>query len=408
MTARVQFRYISGAQGTLITGLLQCPLPPPLPFEMDSIEIFSDRDEHKGAQVMFQLQKTGERIVVSLFKSDTVDTSADTSGELPLVDQLIRLFGQALAIRADNYIESEILLGEALDPIFQAVDSIISESEIITEIPNADDRLDQTSSLHTVLYPKTSHYRLESTAQLSDPILVPIPAGEAYRISFDDGQALLDHPVEFQTDASLPRYSAHRIQIIGEISDGGATTYLVTVDGQDKQYLCKARRDGLRSPSLKQEIDCLQKILQASSSLEGGMSRFRVPALKGFVEHPENGIIVGFLREWIPSKHNLGGTRSQALASPRHIRQRWAGQTKRTVKALHAIGVVWGDAKPDNIVIDLNEDAWVIDLGGGWSNGWVDASLQGTIEGDEQGVSRIIEYWDVECGREGWFWQICF
>lgn len=358
---------------------------------MDLIEIFGDPDEHKGAQVKFRLRGTGERIVVSLFKSDTAVTSADASGELPLVDQVIRLFGQYLATG------SRILQGEALDPIYQAVESIISESEIITEVPNADDKLSQTSSLHTILYPKASHYRLESTTQLSEPVLVPIPASEAYRISFDDGQALVDHPVEFQTDASLPRYSTRRVQVIEDILGDGGTTCLVTVDGLDKQYLCKARQDGLLDPSLKREVDCLQNILQ-ESNLAGRMSSFRVPALKGFVEHPENGIILGFLREWIPSKYNLRHTSAHDLhvAAPREIRQRWAGQIKWTVKALNAVGVIWGDAKPGNIVIDLNDDAWVIDFGGGWTQGWVDANLQGAIQGDEQGVSRIIEYFGVD------------
>ncbi|KAG6353280.1 hypothetical protein INS49_007579 [Diaporthe citri] len=96
---------------------------------MDLVEIFYDPAEPKGAQVTFRLQKTGERIVVSLFKSDTVETSADASGNLPLVDQVIQLFGQSLV--TDNYIASQILQGDALDPIYQAVDSMISESEII-------------------------------------------------------------------------------------------------------------------------------------------------------------------------------------------------------------------------------------------------------------------------------------
>lgn len=58
---------------------------------------------------------------------------------------------------------------------------------------------------------------------------------------------------------------------------------------------------------------------------------------------------------------------------------------------LHKIGVAWGDAKPSNIVIDLNGDAWLINFGGGWSEGWVDEKLQGTAEGDQQAVERIIE-----------------
>lgn len=57
--------------------------------------------------------------------------------------------------------------------------------------------------------------------------------------------------------------------------------------------------------------------------------------------------------------------------------------------------VIWGDAKPSNVVIDLSNDAWLIDFGGGWSEGWVDEKLQNTVKGDQQGVTRTLKFLDA-------------
>ena len=37
-------------------------------------------------------------------------------------------------------------------------------------------------------------------------------------------------------------------------------------------------------------------------------------------------------------------------------------------------------------------DAWVIDLEGGTIRGWVDIENQGTLEGDAQGMERLVDF----------------
>jgi hypothetical protein len=73
---------------------------------------------------------------------------------------------------------------------------------------------------------------------------------------------------------------------------------------------------------------------------------------------------------------------------------------------LHRIEVVWGDGKADNVLIDANKDAWLIDFGGGWTQDWVDESLAGTFEGDTQAVEKIEEFLGVEkrriCCLDSW------
>ncbi|KAK5992439.1 hypothetical protein PT974_05843 [Cladobotryum mycophilum] len=62
----------------------------------------------------------------------------------------------------------------------------------------------------------------------------------------------------------------------------------------------------------------------------------------------------------------------------------------------HASQLIWGDGKPANIIIDeRGDDAWLIDFGGGYTNGWVDRDLENTVEGDKQAVENIRKCLDV-------------
>lgn len=61
-------------------------------------------------------------------------------------------------------------------------------------------------------------------------------------------------------------------------------------------------------------------------------------------------------------------------------RERWTSCTRW--------GLSGSDGKPRNVVIDSNDDAWLIGLGGGCTDGWVDKELVDTVEGDEQGGQK--------------------
>jgi hypothetical protein len=55
------------------------------------------------------------------------------------------------------------------------------------------------------------------------------------------------------------------------------------------------------------------------------------------------------------------------------------------------MGLVWGDAKTTNILIDGKVDAWTVGFGGGQTLGWVDYELVGTKDGDLQALKKILE-----------------
>ncbi|KAJ5420206.1 hypothetical protein N7465_002725 [Penicillium sp. CMV-2018d] len=55
-------------------------------------------------------------------------------------------------------------------------------------------------------------------------------------------------------------------------------------------------------------------------------------------------------------------------------------------------GIIWGDAKAANVLIDANEDAYLIDFGGGYTKGWVEKEKSSSTEGDLQGLENIKRY----------------
>ncbi|KAK2593680.1 hypothetical protein QQS21_008623 [Conoideocrella luteorostrata] len=98
----------------------------------------------------------------------------------------------------------------------------------------------------------------------------------------------------------------------------------------------------------------------------------------------------GLLCDWIEMRGAGVLTHMLTPDTPIALREKWATQIKSTVTELHGVGVVWGDAKPDNVLIDINNDAIVIDLEGGTTRGWVDHDVGSFLEGDLQGLGRLI------------------
>ncbi|KAI0452861.1 hypothetical protein F5B21DRAFT_515818 [Xylaria acuta] len=113
----------------------------------------------------------------------------------------------------------------------------------------------------------------------------------------------------------------------------------------------------------------------------------RVCRLHGVVQ---GGIgLAGMPFSWIDKKSVL----SQGLAeeSTAELRKRWARQIKVTLEWLHECGIIWGDVKAQNVLIDKEDNAWIIEFGGSYTTGWVDEDKAGTLEGDMQGLEKIME-----------------
>ena len=73
----------------------------------------------------------------------------------------------------------------------------------------------------------------------------------------------------------------------------------------------------------------------------------------------------------------------------------WKCSITDAISFLHARDLVWGDAKPHNVMIEKGTSRPVlVDFGGGYSPGWVDRELSDTRGGDLQGLKRIVDFID--------------
>jgi tRNA A-37 threonylcarbamoyl transferase component Bud32 len=105
---------------------------------------------------------------------------------------------------------------------------------------------------------------------------------------------------------------------------------------------------------------------------------YSIRALKivGLVVDDDEGVI-GILEKFIPNEYTLGSIAEGVVAASRERRNKWAEQIQETVDQLHQIGVVWGDVKAENVLINSEtDDAWLIDFGGSFTEGWVDVELK--------------------------------
>jgi hypothetical protein len=132
---------------------------------------------------------------------------------------------------------------------------------------------------------------------------------------------------------------------------------------------------------------------ESSPSMSASMSDAHPDLIKP--QGRESKRIVGILLTYIENK----GTLSEVAPwsdCPNEHRHRWAAELQVLIRELHAAGLVWGDAKPHNVLVDRENRLWLIDFDGSYTYGWVDEDKKETQEGDLQGVKRIQE-WLVKC-----------
>ncbi|KAI7486535.1 hypothetical protein KC351_g3254 [Hortaea werneckii] len=134
---------------------------------------------------------------------------------------------------------------------------------------------------------------------------------------------------------------------------------------------------------VKREIHLLDEIQK-----RGLHKHMKCPKLEGLVTMSGGqSKIMAFLQTHIPDPIPL--TTKLDADVPQDLRDRWAGESESVKEILHENGIVWGDAKADNFMVDAHNDLWIIDFGGSYTEGWVDPELKDTAEGDDQGVEKI-------------------
>ncbi|KAI0378202.1 hypothetical protein F5Y04DRAFT_262678 [Hypomontagnella monticulosa] len=348
--------------------------------DIDGIDVYQiNAGDGDGADILFDFN--GQRIYLSILPSSS--SKLDPQNHYKngfLEDRLIHLLSRVA--HTEDIDESETIIDEALELILEAGRATFRE----VAPRNISKCEPDTQDLHSLLYPPTHIFGLKTIS--GKVSVVRIDASETYTILGPTP----DHGIEqdFDIDDSVPQYSSKNITVLETFLHGaGSTVSRVLVEG--REMICRAQKNGLLDPTLESELMALHKIRDACQS-----GRCRAPMhasqLLGYVRHDETGNLIGLLREWVPGRSL---SKIDVATTPAEKKRKWALQIRQTVKQLHEIDVVWGDGKTSNVIVDDEDEIWLIDFGGGWTDGWVDEELEGTVDGDEQAVQKILNFLDV-------------
>lgn len=133
--------------------------------------------------------------------------------------------------------------------------------------------------------------------------------------------------------------------------------------------------------TVEREIQILRQIEQLDLDI-------KVPRLCGFVSLENNKTeAMGFLLSNIEGPKPLTQLLKKSVSKEK--RKSWSKKAESYVKLLHDNNIIWGDAKADNFIVDDQDELWIIDFGGSYTDGWVDPELQETEEGDNMGLEKV-------------------
>lgn len=304
-----------------------------------------------------------ELVVMCNYRQFIISASADSFSQSPALKSKYLFFLEV----ADNYELDGYTLEDFYDWI---IEPLLPKFRQLPEITS-------TLTLQHFLFPETDKYDIRGDGEQ----LVVIPSSDSSDIT-----PIFGIPLPEEKCATWPHYHPKDVQLPEKRNTHGPPSYIpsrVILKNGNSAFF-KPMRCGDQK-SFMNELDRYKSIRDAHLDESLLISR-----LIGLVRD-QTGQAFGLLLNYIDCGHRTLLCAAKPDTS-RELRQTWAQQVHDTVQQLHAAGIVWGDAKPDNVLVDQKNDAWLIDFGGGYTNGWVSKELSGTVEGDLQAVKKINEF----------------
>ncbi|KAI1023679.1 hypothetical protein LB505_011210 [Fusarium chuoi] len=304
-----------------------------------------------------------ELVVMCNYHQFIISVSADSFAKSPaLKDKYLFFLEVADNFELDGYTVEDFYdwIVEPLLPRFRELPEITS-----------------TLTLQHFLFPETYRYDIQGDGEQ----LVAVASTDSGEMTSMFGIQLPE-----ESCASWPHFDPKDIRLPDKKKKHGPPSYrpskVLLKDGNSAFF--KPMRFGDKNIFIN-ELDKYKNIHDAQLD-----ESLRISRLIGLVRDG-TGQVFGLLLTYI----DCGNKTLLCAAIPdisRELRQSWSQQVHDTVQQLHAVGIAWGDAKPDNVLVDKNNNAWLIDFGGGYTNGWVPKELSGTVEGDLQALKKIDDF----------------
>ncbi|PYI05056.1 hypothetical protein BO78DRAFT_346636 [Aspergillus sclerotiicarbonarius CBS 121057] len=317
-----------------------------------------------------QHDKTAQITVISKGKCFEIELAPANFSHSPSSLQTYMKFMDAICDDEDYslaYEAEEDLYAWALSPflpIFADIDPSPSDSNHFT--------------LRDYLSPQIYRYVLFVTHEHLEPRLNYIVPSQSRPNGLDPGDLAL-HPNWCKVrpeDIQIPGtdYNELYSRSPNKVIAVGTTCFLKRLESGD-------RKAAIRELGVYKQIETL-----------GLSDHIHVPRLVGVVQDEEQeSRITGILLTWVQCGYR---TLHCALepATSFDLRKRWDTQVTNTLDFLHEAGIIWGYVKADNVLIDDEKNAWVVDFGGGYTRGWVEKSRMDTVEGDQEGLAKIKDF----------------
>ncbi|OAQ95787.1 hypothetical protein LLEC1_04766 [Akanthomyces lecanii] len=201
--------------------------------------------------------------------------------------------------------------------------------------------------------------------------------------SFIPKNCYIDRNNKHSSNASalFPTFPLSQIEILSDCPDSILDDEPRLVRVQGEVYFFKSF-EAVGEDLGRREISKYEQIAMANFGPEIRTSRLFA------IAQDEQRRIMGMLLHPIHEDTTLAD--ALVPTTPESTRMRWKEQIRLSLQALHDAGIIWGDAKADNVIVDLHGDAWIIDFGGGYTEGWVDKDSSGTMAGDIEGLKNIV------------------
>jgi hypothetical protein len=289
----------------------------------------------------------------------------------------------------------------------KSMDSAMHDSGVGLERDDQDARLDLQEWILSALDAEAASPRkTSSTLEKSIREWYDAPA-KYFEIHIEDGKL---QPVELEPTSELqarvrslspsmviPKWIQ---QLPVEFAEPDDVTVLAASDSidpihpslvrfNDTEYFFKPVDPHSDDPT-KRELRILHRIHKLKLD-----DQFKVPKIHALVTAPSsNGgnrkgqAIMGMLLTAIDDPTPLTKLMDSDVSPTK--RAKWARESERIVDVLHSHNITWGDAKGDNFVVDRNNELWIIDFGGSYTEGWIEPELMETQEGDDVGLEKVV------------------
>lgn len=335
-----------------------------------SIGLFESSTKNKDTQL--NVHVSDKHFKIDLFAANFEDSR-------DLLDEYLRHVEHA----DPEYIPEEDENGDFADPLDEMNEWVLKPFlPIFRDIPPLDP--DRRYTLGDCLYADELHYTVKAVGGNMIPVLL----GKTERKKNHIVGAQL--PSSTHVDYSMfPVYHPNEIQV--PIDDNANSLpgipRKVFIQGRSEPSFFKMVYGSDQRITLR-ELSAYSKIHAANFAAD---DLVRTSRLHGLVQDDQKHVM-GLLLSYI----NSDGATLFCVdgCDPKYseIRHKWLDQISQTLKHLHAHKIVWGDAKAANVLLDANEDAYLIDFGGGYTEGWVTKENSNSIEGDIEGLESIRRY----------------